>query len=283
MKEEIKELCFFMICGQTLLYFQSGRKYERICKMIFQLLILAGIAGILLNFLQSVGIRGGEITAEGGALSNMQRSMEEALSRQLNEDLNFDFLSKISLDELSDKYTYEKIKSKYNYIAQRYELEIEKMDRHGDRVRIYVRSGKGRENDEDNGKVRGREDNEDSEGSKNRESDEDNGRVREREDNEDDEDSKNGEGGGDYESSEVGEGSKSSEGGEKEQTSGQDVIKIKEIEVESIRSEEIKGEEHPFEEGETAKEKLSALEALRSDLADIFETSIENLEVIYID
>ncbi len=140
MKEEIKELCFFMICGQTLLHFQSGKKYERICRMIFQLLILAGIAGVILNFLQSVGFQGGELTADGGAVSNMQRSMEEALSRQLGDVPGSDFLQGLSTDEWLEKYTFEEMKSRYNYIAEKHGLQIERMERDRENLRVYVRS-----------------------------------------------------------------------------------------------------------------------------------------------
>ncbi len=140
MKEEIKELCFFMICGQTLLHFQSGKKYERICRMIFQLLILAGIAGVILNFLQSVGFQGGELTADGGAVSNMQRSMEEALSRQLGDVPESDFLQGLSTDEWLEKYTLEEIKSRYNYVAEKHGLQIERMERDGENLLVYVKS-----------------------------------------------------------------------------------------------------------------------------------------------
>ncbi len=140
MKEEIKELCFFMICGQTLLYFQSGKKYERICRMIFQLLILAGIAGVILNFLQSVGFQGGELTADGGAVSNMQRSMEEALSRQLGDVPGSDFLQGLSADEWLEKYTLEEMKSRYNYLAEKHGLQIERMERDREKLRVYVKS-----------------------------------------------------------------------------------------------------------------------------------------------
>ena len=54
-----------MICGQTLLYFQSGKKYEKICRMILELLVLAGVVGMILNFLQSLGIRTGDMPAAG--------------------------------------------------------------------------------------------------------------------------------------------------------------------------------------------------------------------------
>ena len=47
MREQIKELCIFMICGQTLLYFQSGKKYEKICRMILELLVLGVFVGMI--------------------------------------------------------------------------------------------------------------------------------------------------------------------------------------------------------------------------------------------
>lgn len=138
MLEEIKELCIFMVCGQTLLYFQSGKKYEKICKMILELLVLAGIVGMILNFLQSIGIQKGEMEASGGAVAGMQRSMEEALSKQLDGSVIKGELG-ISMDSLVEKYTMQEIKSKYNYFAKQYGLEIEKVEQNGEMLRVFVK------------------------------------------------------------------------------------------------------------------------------------------------
>lgn len=140
MREEIKELCIFMICGQTLLYFQSGKKYEKICRMILELLVLAGIVGMILNILQSFGIRSGEMQAVGGAVAGMQRSMEEALSKQLDMD-SFDevFMAELPMDELVKKYTENEIKSKYNYFAKQYGLEIEKVEQKGEKLQVFLK------------------------------------------------------------------------------------------------------------------------------------------------
>jgi len=139
MLEQIKELCLFMICGQTLLYFQSGKKYEKICRMILELLVLAGIVGMILNFLQSIGIRKGEMQALGGAVAGMQRSMEEALDRQLDmEGPGEGFMPGISMESLVEKYTMEEIKSQYNYFAEQYGYEIEKAERKDDILQVFV-------------------------------------------------------------------------------------------------------------------------------------------------
>lgn len=140
MLEEIKELCIFMVCGQTLLYFQSGKKYEKICKMILELLVLAGIVGMILNFLQSLGIQKGEMEASGGAVAGMQRSMEEALSKQLDGSSIKGELG-LSIDSLVEKYTMVEIKSKYNYFAKQYGLEIEKIEQNGEILRVFVKEG----------------------------------------------------------------------------------------------------------------------------------------------
>lgn len=140
MREQMKELCLFMICGQTLLYFQSGKKYERICRMILELLVLAGVIGMILNFLQSLGIRRGEMEATGGAVAGMQRSMEEALSRQLGtEGMEEDFLSGFSGESLIEKYTMIEIKSKYNYIAEQYGFIIEEVEGTGNKLRVLLK------------------------------------------------------------------------------------------------------------------------------------------------
>lgn len=140
MREQIKELCLFMICGQTLLYFQSGKKYEKICRMILELLVLAGIVGMILNFLQSLGIRKGEMLASGGAVAGMQRSMEEALSKQLgSEGMEGDFLSGFSPDSLVEKYTMEEIKSKYNYFAEQYGFTIERVEQKEEKLQVLLK------------------------------------------------------------------------------------------------------------------------------------------------
>lgn len=140
MLEQIKDLCLFMICGQTLLYFQSGKKYEKICRMILELLILAGIVGMILNFLQSLGFRNGEMEAAGGAVAGMQRSMEEALSRQLGtEELAEDFLTGDTLQSLIEKYTKEEIRTRYGYFAEQYGFEIQDVKEHSNKLQVFLK------------------------------------------------------------------------------------------------------------------------------------------------
>lgn len=140
MREQIKELCFFMICGQTLLHFQSGKKYEKICRMILELLVLAGVVGMILNFLQSLGIRKGDMPAAGGAVSNMQRSMEEALLKQLDPDgLDGELDYGISMEDMVEKYTLEEMRSKYNYFAGQYGFEIERVEQKEDKLWVFVK------------------------------------------------------------------------------------------------------------------------------------------------
>ncbi len=140
MREQIKELCIFMICGQTLLYFQSGKKYEKICRMILELLVLAGIVGMILNVLQSFGIESGEMQAAGGAVAGMRQSMEEALSRQLDMD-SFDesFMSGIPVEDLVEKYTENEIKSKYNYFAAQYGVKIEEVEQKEEKLQVFLK------------------------------------------------------------------------------------------------------------------------------------------------
>lgn len=140
MLQQIKDLCLFMICGQTLLYFQSGKKYEKICRMILELLVLAGIVGMILNLIQSLGIQRGEMEAAGGAVAGMQRSMEEALSKQLGADeLKGDFLSDDSLQILVEKYTKEEIKTRYNYFAKQYGLEIVDVKQQEKKIQVFLK------------------------------------------------------------------------------------------------------------------------------------------------
>ncbi len=140
MREQIKELCIFMICGQTLLYFQSEKKYEKICRMILELLVLAGIVGMILNVLQSFGLQGGEMQAAGGAVAGMQQSMEEALSKQLDmETFDENFMAGISMESLVKKYTEQEIKTKYNYFAQQYGLEIERAEQSGEKLQMFLK------------------------------------------------------------------------------------------------------------------------------------------------
>lgn len=148
MLEQIKDLCLFMICGQTLLYFQSGKKYEKICRMILELLVLAGIVGMILNFLQSLGFRKGEMEAAGGAVAGMQRSMEEALSRQLGaEGVSGDFLAGDALENLIEKYTEEEIKSRYNSFAEQYGFKIEKIKEKNNKLQVFLKEVREEETD----------------------------------------------------------------------------------------------------------------------------------------
>lgn len=140
MREQIKELCFFMICGQTLLHFQSGKKYEKICRMILELLVLAGVVGMILNFLQSLGFQKGDMPAAGGAVADMQRSMEEALLKQLDPgSLNEEFDDGISMDDMVEKYTLKEVKSKYNYFAEQYGYEIDHIEQNENKLQVFVK------------------------------------------------------------------------------------------------------------------------------------------------
>ncbi len=134
MLEQIKDLCLFMICGQTLLYFQSGKKYEKICRMILELLVLAGIIGMILNFLQVLGFQKGEMEA------GMQRTMEEALSKQLGmEEFQSDFLSDDTLENLIEKHTAEEIKLRYNSFVKQYGLEITDVKQDGKKLQVFLK------------------------------------------------------------------------------------------------------------------------------------------------
>lgn len=144
MLEQIKELCLFMICGQTLLYFQSGKKYEKICRMILELLILAGVIGMLFHFLQFLGIRKGEMEAAGGAVAGMRRSMEEALARQLDaEGLEEGLLADDALKMLIKRHTLNEIKSRYNDFAAKYGFEIQDLKederKGGNKLQVFLK------------------------------------------------------------------------------------------------------------------------------------------------
>ncbi len=140
MLEQIKDLCLFMICGQTLLYFQSGKKYEKICRMILELLVLAGIIGMILNFLQVLGFQKGEMEAAGGAVAGMQRTMEEALSKQLGmEEFQSDFLSDDTLENLIEKHTAEEIKLRYNIFLKQFVLEITVLKQDGKKLQVFLK------------------------------------------------------------------------------------------------------------------------------------------------
>ena len=152
MLKQIRDLCLFMICGQTLLYFQSGKKYEKICRMILELLVLAGIVGMILNFLQSLGFRKGEMEAAGGAVAGMQQSMEEALSRQLGaEAFQENFLLDDAFGSLLEKYTMSEIKTRYNNFAEQYGLEIQEIKQNGEKIQVLLKVTDGKkQNDEEN-------------------------------------------------------------------------------------------------------------------------------------
>lgn len=140
MLEQIKDLCLFMICGQTLLYFQSGKKYEKICRMILELLILAGIVGMILNFLQSLGFQKGEMEAAGSAVAGMQRSMEEALSRQLGTEwMTENFSAGNTFQGLIEKYTAEEIKTRYRSFAKQYGFEIQEVKEHNNKLQVFLK------------------------------------------------------------------------------------------------------------------------------------------------
>lgn len=146
MLEQIKNLCLFMICGQTLLYFQSGKKYEKICRMILELLILAGIVGMILNFLQSLGFRKGEMEAAGSAVAGMQRRMEEALEKQLEmEGFSENIFEDDMLDTMLEKYTVNEIKSRYNYFANQYGYEIQMIKRENNKLQVFLNEVGGEE------------------------------------------------------------------------------------------------------------------------------------------
>ena len=254
MREQIKELCLFMICGQTLLHFQSGKKYEKICRMILELLVLAGVVGMILNFLQSLGIRKGDMPAAGGAVANMQRSMEEALLKQLDMDsLEEEFMSGISMESLVEKYTLQEVKAKYDGFAGQYGFEIEEMEQTGDMLRVSVKktgdlSGAGETGAEAKGTASG-------------------GEKAETKDTVPGGEAAQGEAAG---------------AGDTQETAGIRRVEIKKIDI-GGEKEPAPAEMHGQEIQENTEADQDGLEVFRRQLALVFAMDEEKLEVILID
>lgn len=278
MREQIKELCLFMICGQTLLHFQSGKKYEKICRMILELLVLAGVVGMILNFLQSLGIRKGDMPAAGGAVANMQRSMEEALLKQLDMDsLEEEFMSGISMESLVEKYTLQEVKAKYDGFAGQYGFEIEEMEQTGDMLRVSVKktgdlSGAGETGAEAKGTASGGEKAETKDAVPGGEGAETEGAVP---------------GGEEAETKGAAPGGEAAQGeaagtGDTQETAG-----IRRVEIEKIdiggEKEPAPAEMHGQEIQENTEADQDGLEVFRRQLALVFAMDEEKLEVILID
>ena len=278
MREQIKELCLFMICGQTLLHFQSGKKYEKICRMILELLVLAGVVGMILNFLQSLGIRKGDMPAAGGAVTNMQRSMEEALLKQLDMDsLEEEFMSGISMESLVEKYTLQEVKAKYDGFAGQYGFEIEEMEQTGDMLRGSVKktgdlSGAGETGAEAKGTASGGEKTETKDTVPGGEGAETEGAVP---------------GGEEAETKGAAPGGEAAQGeaagaGDTQETAG-----IRRVEIEKIdiggEKEPAPAEMHGQEIQENTEADQDGLEVFRRQLALVFAMDEEKLEVILID
>lgn len=278
MREQIKELCLFMICGQTLLHFQSGKKYEKICRMILELLVLAGVVGMILNFLQSLGIRKGDMPAAGGAVTNMQRSMEEALLKQLDMDsLEEEFMSGISMESLVEKYTLQEVKAKYDGFAGQYGFEIEEMEQTGDMLRVSVKktgdlSGAGETGAEAKGTASGGEKAETKDAVPGGEGAETEGAVP---------------GGEEAETKGAAPGGEAAQGeaagtGDTQETAG-----IRRVEIEKIdiggEKEPAPAEMHGQEIQENTEADQDGLEVFRRQLALVFAMDEEKLEVILID
>ncbi len=141
--EHIKEICFFIICGQTLLHFQSGKKYEKICRMILQLLILAVMAGFLLAVLQSAGLyedsaREASGKAVAGDGLSVQESIGSSVEKQLAGMEESDFMNKISLENMIEEYTCSEICTEINNITMKYGIRTKEVQVLEDRVRIIV-------------------------------------------------------------------------------------------------------------------------------------------------
>ena len=277
-REQIKELCLFMICGQTLLHFQSGKKYEKICRMILELLVLAGVVGMILNFLQSLGIRKGDMPAAGGAVANMQRSMEEALLKQLDMDsLEEEFMSGISMESLVEKYTLQEVKAKYDGFAGQYGFEIEEMEQTGDMLRVSVKktgdlSGAGETGAEAKGTASGGEKAETKDAVPGGEGAETEGAVP---------------GGEEAETKGAAPGGEAAQGeaagtGDTQETAG-----IRRVEIEKIdiggEKEPAPAEMHGQEIQENTEADQDGLEVFRRQLALVFAMDEEKLEVILID
>ncbi len=276
MREQIKELCLFMICGQTLLHFQSGKKYEKICRMILELLVLAGVVGMILNFLQSLGIRKGDMPAAGGAVANMQRSMEEALLKQLDMDsLEEEFMSGISMESLVEKYTLQEVKAKYDGFAGQYGFEIEEMEQTGDMLRVSVKktgdlSGAGETGAEAKGTASGKAETKDTvPGGEGAETE---GAVP---------------GGEEAETKGAAPGGEAAQGeaagaGDTQETAGIRRVEIKKIDI-GGEKEPAPAEMHGQEIQENTEADQDGLEVFRRQLALVFAMDEEKLEVILID
>lgn len=78
--------------------------------------------------------------AAGGAVAGMQRTMEEALSKQLGmEEFQSDFLSDDTLENLIEKHTAEEIKLRYNSFVKQYGLEITDVKQDGKKLQVFLK------------------------------------------------------------------------------------------------------------------------------------------------
>ncbi len=95
---------------------------------------------MILNFLQSLGFQKGEMEAAGGAVASMQRSMEEALSRQLGtEGMAEGFPAGDTLQNLIEKYTAEEIRTRYSHFAGQYGFEIQDVKECNDKLQVFLK------------------------------------------------------------------------------------------------------------------------------------------------
>lgn len=246
--------------------------------MILELLVLAGVVGMILNFLQSLGIRKGDMPAAGGAVANMQRSMEEALLKQLDMDsLEEEFMSGISMESLVEKYTLQEVKAKYDGFAGQYGFEIEEMEQTGDMLRVSVKktgdlSGAGETGAEAKGTASGGEKAETKDTVPGGEGAETEGAVP---------------GGEEAETKGAAPGGEAAQGeaagaGDTQETAGIRRVEIKKIDI-GGEKEPAPAEMHGQEIQENTEADQDGLEVFRRQLALVFAMDEEKLEVILID
>ncbi|MBE5852336.1 MAG: hypothetical protein E7299_05195 [Lachnospiraceae bacterium] len=121
----IKEICFLTMLGKLILSTQSGKQYEKICKVMLELITVIYLMGALLGFIKtedfSFKVLGEQIETEETKLleiekniNDMQENMCLKIKSKINNGdfANEEFTSgKLANEEFTDEEGKEKIET----------------------------------------------------------------------------------------------------------------------------------------------------------------------------
>lgn len=118
MIERIKEICFLTIIGKMILSTQSGKQYEKICKVMLEFIIVIYLVGAVLGLVKAdrfvLKVFGEQIEIGENELSELETSiceMQENACKKIKSKINNEKTGDVENAQTEERETGERQKS----------------------------------------------------------------------------------------------------------------------------------------------------------------------------